>query len=314
MIRRMQQTAWGRRAAALLLCLIASAALRADDQALQQAAVVQIGGCSGVCVDPDGLVLTAKHCDLRDVEPVRFGDLEVLATRIYEAVGSEGPVVYDCPGVGYPFVQVAASVPPPGSHVFTMGYPHIEGARRFRRQEGTVLSGGEFRFRGEMFLGNLTDMSIREGWSGGPLFNEAGEVIGLANASDKTGSIFISFAATRAAYDALHARHPQKLLLRVVTDLYSRDCLRFLADYASDEKFRGTLQKHFKIVVVDVAHQTGHLRQTEVSDVPAFIVGDAATVAGYSGKSQLLQLLLQAAAQTPRTTGNSRREEAGEWH
>lgn len=36
-----------------------------------RAAVVRVGGCSGVCVDPAGLVLTAKHCDLRDVERVQ---------------------------------------------------------------------------------------------------------------------------------------------------------------------------------------------------------------------------------------------------
>jgi hypothetical protein len=296
-----------------VLVLIASAA-RGDDAALRQAAVVQIGGCSGVCVDPAGLVMTARHCDLRDVEPVRFGELEVLATKIYESTASEGPVVYDCAGSGYPFVAVASSVPPPGTRVFTMGYPHVDGERRFRQQAGTVLSGGEFRFRGEAFLGNLTDMSIREGWSGGPLFNRQGEVIGLANASDKTGSIFISFAATRAAYDEVRRRHSQRLTLRIAADLYSRDCLKFFADFSGDEGFRGELQEHFQLIIVDAGEQPDLLRRHGASGLPVFIVGDAAAVSGYGGKAQLLQSLLEAAPQSETAAGYSADGSEGELH
>ncbi len=310
---RAHQILGGGHAVACLLILIASAA-GGDDYAVQRAAVVQVGGCSGVCVDPDGLVLTAKHCDLGDVEPVRFGEQEVLATKIYESTASEGPVVYDCAGSGYPFVPVASSVPPPGTRVFTMGYPHVDGARRFRQQAGTVLSGGEFRFRGESFLGNLTDMSIREGWSGGPLFNRQGEVIGLANASDDSGSIFISFAATRAAFDAVRGQHAKRVTLRVAADLYSRDCLKFFADYAGDDGFRSELQEHFRVIIVDAGEQPELLHRYGAGSLPAFVVGDAAAVSGYGGKSQLLQKLLEAAAQTRTADGDSADGKEGELH
>jgi len=306
--------AWRRTVATCLLCLFASHKVDADDHPLLQAAVVQIGGCSGVCVHPDGLVMTARHCDLGEVEPVRFGDLEVLATRIYESTASEGPVVYDCAGSGYPFVPVASSVPPPGTQVFTMGYPHIDGERRFRRQAGTVLSGGEFRFRGETFLGNLTDMSIREGWSGGPLFNPQGEVIGLANASDKSGSIFISFAATRAAFDAVCSLHTRRITLHVAADMYTQDCLRFFADYAGDKGFRSELQEHYRVIVVDAGEQPDLLRRFGVSDLPVFIVGDTVAISGYAGKAQLLQRLLDAAAQTGTAADSSADEQGGELH
>ncbi len=38
-------------------------ALAATSAAAVKDAVVMVGDCSGVCVDPCGLVLTAKHCD-----------------------------------------------------------------------------------------------------------------------------------------------------------------------------------------------------------------------------------------------------------
>ena len=41
-------------------------------QAAVQDAVVIVGDCSGVCVDPSGLVLTAKHCDHPPVVVVQF--------------------------------------------------------------------------------------------------------------------------------------------------------------------------------------------------------------------------------------------------
>ena len=37
-------------------------------------AVVRIGGCSGICVDPCGIVLTAKHCEHGPTETVFFPD------------------------------------------------------------------------------------------------------------------------------------------------------------------------------------------------------------------------------------------------
>ena len=100
---------------------------------------MQVGGCTGVCVDPEGLVLTAKHCDLREVEHVQFGTVEVLAIRIYETELTEGPVVYDCVGSGYQCVPVAQNPPDAGERVSTMGFPLVEVGRMFREERGTVL-------------------------------------------------------------------------------------------------------------------------------------------------------------------------------
>src|SRR5690606_41314006 len=64
---------------------------------------------------------------------------------------------------------------------------------------------------------DLTDVVVTDGWSGGPLLNSNGEVVGLANSSGEgVVSIFISRASTRDAYlaaRALHASRPQLQVL-----------------------------------------------------------------------------------------------------
>lgn len=263
----------------------------AQERSDLRAAVVRVGGCSGVCVDPAGLLLTAKHCDLRDVERVQFGEMEVLAIRIYETELTEGPLVYDCVGSGYPSVPVAHEPPAAGEQVTTLGYPLIASRRDLREAKGAVLRGGEFRFRGEPFPGNLTDMSLRQGWSGGPLFNAQGEVIGLANSSDATGSIFISFAATRQAYDAGGRQHLRRRPLTVILSLDSRDCLRFLSDFSGDAGFQEELREHFQIVVSDASERSDLLQRSGAADLPVFIVPGFPLFSGYQGKQDLLQRL-----------------------
>ncbi len=43
-----------------------------DRSAAVKDSVVMVGDCSGVCVDPSGLVLTAKHCEHPPVVIVKF--------------------------------------------------------------------------------------------------------------------------------------------------------------------------------------------------------------------------------------------------
>lgn len=279
--------------APLILAGMAAVAAGADRE---RAAVVQIGGCSGVIVDPAGLVMTAKHCDLGEVERVEFAGHEVLAVRVYEAPETEGPLVYDCVGAGYPWVPVAEQTPGPGERVHTLGYPLIDGARRLREAAGVVQRGGRFRFRGELFLGNLTNVPVSEGWSGGPLFNERGEVVGLANAGDQQGSIFISHAATRAAWLAARSMHSNRPLLLIATNLYCRACLQFLSDYADDAGVRREVQEHYRIIIVDVHEHPELIAGRENLKLPLFIIHDQDVVQGYPGKLELLQKLVPAAA------------------
>jgi hypothetical protein len=286
-LRRHWATAW---LAVMLLSVMVGQAVSDDAPALR-GSVVRVGGCSGVCVDPAGLVLTAKHCHLRDVERVQFEHAEVLAVRIYETELTEGPVVYDCVGGGYPSVPVAHHPPGGGERVTTMGYPHIGSGRSFRQEQGTVLRGGEFRFLGEQFFGNVTTMPLREGWSGGPLFNSEGEVIGLANSTGASESVFISFAATRKAYDEVVRLHQSRRPLGVVISLDSRACLRFLSDFAGDAAFRGELQENYQIIVSDAAQRPDVMQQSGAGDLPLFIISGVSLLSGYQGQSDLLRRL-----------------------
>lgn len=254
-------------------------------------AIVQIGGCSGVCIHPAGLILTARHCDLREVERVRFPHCEVVAVRVYECPETEGPLVYDCAGDGYPFAALATVKPEPGDAIFAMGYPDVGGRREFQRLEGVIQGGGEFRFRGGLFVGNLTSLALRPGFSGGPLFNQRAEVIGLADSSDSQSSIFISYAATVGAAQTVLAQHQNRRHLEIELDLQCEECLDFLGDFAHDPYLRDELEEHFEIRLVDFAERDDTAAVAPASRRPLFRVEGSLQAEGYPGKIELLRLL-----------------------
>jgi hypothetical protein len=234
--------------------------------------------------------MTAKHCEHGPVETVVFVDRSVTARRIYVTEEIEGPVVFDCDGDGFPYQPMADRVPETGSVVSTSGYPSIGGKRVFRRETGTMLRGGKFRFRGEPFFGNVTDMPLLGGWSGGPLINERGEVCGLLSASDDSESVFITFEATRKAYDA--CTQSAKPTLYVFTTRNCTGCIQFKTDYDSDLGFRGQLQSAFRVQFVDAEQRPDLAKQYEIVEVPTFVVPNQVRVRGYPGKQALADRLL----------------------
>ena len=169
-------------------------------------AIVMVDGCSGVCVDPSGLVMTVKHCTLPETVTVQFKDRSVSATRVYVCREIEGPVVYDCDGDGYPHVPVAVSPPRVGERLWSYGYPHINSRRELRWTSGPLLRWGSFQYGGRSFNGNVVRFRTCPGWSGGPLLNGKGEVCGLLNSTDRATSVFVSFASVRDAYAATRPR------------------------------------------------------------------------------------------------------------
>ncbi len=146
------------------------------------------GGGSGVCVSPDGYVLTNFHvsspfghrmrCGLNDGKMMDAvvagsdptGDLAVLKMVgrndfPFAAIGDSDAVRIGqwCFAAGNPFV-LATNLQP------TVTYGLISGVRRYQYPSGTILEYSDCI---------QTDAAINPGNSGGPLFNIRGELIGI---------------------------------------------------------------------------------------------------------------------------------------
>lgn len=155
-----------------------------------QTAVVQLAGCSGVCVTADGLILTADHCGSdRQLEVVFPDGRTHRATLVFEPPqnGVDECQAYQIDNAsGLPFVNVATLKPKAGDAVWSVGYPF----GNFQRNEGKVQRvgfkvGRDKRFQVEIADGVVTDWQSDGGNSGGPLFNAAGEVIGILSMSSR---------------------------------------------------------------------------------------------------------------------------------
>ncbi|MCA8985871.1 MAG: trypsin-like peptidase domain-containing protein [Planctomycetaceae bacterium] len=258
-------------------------------------AVVMVEGCSGVCVDPAGLVLTARHCDLPATVTVRFKDRAVSAQRVYVSHEAEGPVVYDCEGDGYPCLPIAATAPRVGERVWSCGYPHLNGRRELRWASGAVLRWSTFEYAGGAFNGNVVRFATAPGWSGGPLLNAKAEVCGLLNSSDRSTSVFISWAAVRQAYATVRQQLEQerpvndgRATLYVFGSMTCSPCRQFQQNYANNATFCRQLESRFSVEFVDVDKQVELTSRFGVTEVPTFIIPDVVRITGYRGPDDLL--------------------------
>lgn len=285
------------RRAILGVALLACATRGFANDEPRKVAVVRIGGCSGVCIDPSGIVLTAKHCSLGEREVISFVDREpVVAERIVVGPDAEDAVAYLLPPGEWPSLRIAESVPTAGVDVWSGGYPERNG-RRFRAARGTLVGGGEHQLLRNgvpvgKFLANETDIVTGPGWYGGPLVSEEGRVIGLLSAGNDDGSTFVSWAATKRAHRAarlvLQARDRPHLLVFGFPGC--QHCETFLADHPQGRFDR------FEVEYVDVMTPAGRERYESLrsaleratgtrppSGFPAFhVAGRAAMTVGYA--------------------------------
>ena len=275
-------------------------------------ATVMVDGCSGVCVDPSGLILTVKHCDLPETVRVRFRDRVLSAVRVYESPDTEGPVVYDCRSDGLPYLPVAASAPMVGERLTSFGFPARNNQRELRRQTGAVIRWSTFRFLGGEFTGNVLSFPCAGGWSGGPLINTRGEVCGLLSSSDARTSVFVSSASLRTAMAAVRSkssRNPQNLPdLLVFGSTDCAPCRQFKSDLANLEWFAKRLDSLYRVELIDIRKSPERAEQFGITSVPAFVSSTGKRVVGYSGPEGLLASLGHATPPEPKPPPEERPE------
>lgn len=132
---------------------------------------------------------------------MQFADRSVAGERVYCCDETDGPVAYQCSGGPFPFAPVAAQIPKAGDSVYSRGFPSGVLTYGVGRLLGSN-NGFSVRRPAELIPVNVADFPCAPGWSGGPLFNDAGEVVGLAMHTDHDCSYWCTWAALQSAHDA----------------------------------------------------------------------------------------------------------------
>lgn len=218
--------------------LILMTALLAPDPAVVKVRVDGGGFCSGVCVSPDGYILTAEHCGCSGGAEIEFPDgRKFKAVSVYDPPKNnidEASLLKIANQSGLPFHPVADVEPRNGDNVISRGYPkdqYVEMKGKISIVASAILVDG---------------MKPDFGNSGGPLLNEREEVIGICSgfgASEKltqdievlgglnTGR-WISWKSIKTAMEPLG--QVERFVLNVLTrdpcppcDAFKEDATRF---------------------------------------------------------------------------------------
>lgn len=157
--------------------------LLASGQGLQRTNAGSIG--SGVLVSEDGKVITAAHLvQAANTIKVKFWNAEVIDARVVASAPLADVALLQLERVPEGAVAArlgdsrSASI---GDQVFVVGAPYglahslTVGHLSARHRKNAVMGGFE---SGELFQ---TDAAVNQGNSGGPMFNMAGEVIGIVS-------------------------------------------------------------------------------------------------------------------------------------
>ncbi len=173
----------------------------------------------------DGYIVTARHVvdmqgadkgflqhvtiltqDLREVPAFLTGEHALTDVAVYRV---EPGVALKLPGVA----SFAPGDPQPGEDVFTVGFPLDWGATV---TYGRVGSEGTFLFTVASRLLQV-DLSVCSGNSGGGLFNDRGEVVGIVHAIIQTEHVLGKGGCSRMAFAI-----PATVADRVARDLRER--------------------------------------------------------------------------------------------
>lgn len=137
-----------------------------------------IGMGSGFIVSPDGLILTAAHVvDDADEVTVRLTDKREFKAKVLAVGVPSGVAVLQIDAAKLPTVKLGdSSRVRPGEPVLTIGSPDgVDNAVT----AGIVSTTSRVLPDGSSFPFFQTDVALNPDNSGGPIFNRAGEVVGI---------------------------------------------------------------------------------------------------------------------------------------
>lgn len=310
-----------------VLCASAFAADREPSYGLVK--ITQDRGVgSGVCVTPDGFVLTVAHVvDQPSPVFVTF-DKEIRSYTgavVYRDKRADLAVVKVESETPFPCIPVADATPVKGEQVWSEGYP----SGQYARMEGSVagisnvnLEGG-IRFNPEESVQAIsTTHRVQAGNSGGPLFNKRGEVVGVAHgvpvnhrdiSSIFVGTVEIHTALTKCGAKGWKSpKNPRKLLPKgyIFVSDECKWCHVLLADLGGKKKppaapqLRAFLEQHFRVRVVKVKNAKKLIKKYSLTGaLPAFLASNipAGALYGYSGPDQLIEDITKALELAPQT-------------
>lgn len=162
---------------ASLLCVSSLASDKITRGLEYRDAVLFVGGCcSAVCVSPDGIYISANHCEFKIGQTYETNVLSPGRLKcIYNTGKKEGVCVLIEENTHPPrtYLPVAERLPQIGESVYAIGFP----AGRFNYAEAQVKKISNDLNDGNAYI--TINQRLFEGHSGGPLINERDQVIGV---------------------------------------------------------------------------------------------------------------------------------------
>lgn len=159
-----------------------------------QPACVRFSNASGVCISPDGLVLTAAHVadELGKRQSVTFPFGQRYSGKCVAISESLDVALVQLDNAeDLPFAPLAAAAPEVGSWVCAIGQPgghtpegSATGYGAFHVSTGNIRGLSKDRLGRQMLGGTKHDAWTYWGHSGCPLFNAQGEIVAMHNSWD----------------------------------------------------------------------------------------------------------------------------------
>lgn len=247
-------------------------------------------GCTGVCVSPDGLVVTAKHCEFAEGTKVTFRDgTEYEAEVVWQSGQGDGAAFMKLESDReFPWVPIADGPPRINDPLHSIGTQrdtgpiradgHLKGVRNVK------VMGSRLVDDPAGFPVNVVSFVAEPGWSGGPVFNAQGELLGIVLATGEETCVS-SWSSLNTGYQTIpqQYRRSPKPELMVFTAPYCRPCQAWKDQYYQNPSFRAQIDAKYTVTFHDANQSYG--RRYGFNSVPAFVVGGRTIHEGYTNES-----------------------------